>query len=282
MALAVPPWGFQHCTTNITGTPTFSPGAAPVLGASNADGSTVTLHSALAHDVHLLELCIYGTGGLLSNSLMDVMIDPAGGTSWTEFISDIVCGFQPAQGSASINNASLQYSFPIWIPAGASLGVRGRNNDTATNSSWVVSHVYGDPSRPQMWWCGQKVETLGVTAASSDGTVWTPGASGTMSTPWTTIGTSTAHYGAVQLGFNGADDGTVVARGLHIQMGYGSTQLPGSPTFYHNTGTAEIYAQYLYGLPIWCDVPAGTVWQVRGTYSGTASDAVQSAIYGIY
>lgn len=269
-------------TSNITGTPAAqSPGFNWASGFSNADGTSQGVLSALAHDGHLIVISVgdMWTTGTNPATLLDIMIDPAGGTSWSEFISDLVVG-GAGDMTAGQTALTLHYVFPIWIPAGASIGVRSRCAAAAiTSLSMVAITVFGGPSRPDMWWCGQKVESLGITAASSKGTDHTPGNSGAFSS-WATVGTSTAHYGAVQLGI-GAHLTAINELIYHWQIGYGSTQLPGSPTIWMRTITTEQIHFIKPYNPIWCDVPSGTTWQVRGTASGTAQ-AFHAAIYGVY
>lgn len=273
-------WGFG--VSNLTGTPPAATvGTNFTAGASNTDGTSVSVISALSHDLHYL---IVGIGGVNVSTgdgqgLLDILIDRAGGTSWSSFIDDLVCGFTPtpAAGTAGIQQ---WYHFPLFVPAGASLGVRARTAHTANiTSGRVVIYGYGEPSRPDMWWCGTGVESLGINEASSKGTNVTPGNSGTYSS-WTTIGTSSYRYGAVQFGVNGSD-ATASAIGYYWQIGYGSTQLPGSPTAFMATSTNEVSSRTGFGQIIWCNAPASTVWQLRATASGTA-ETYNAAIYGVY
>lgn len=281
MALITPPFSFADVTDNLTGTPDTgsAPGTGVVSGASsNSDGTPVTLLSALAHDVHYLQIGI-GRGAINSNAtnyLLDILVDPAGGTSWSDLISDIACGFlaAPAAGGASL---AMTLFFPIWIPAGASIGAQGRCSIGALTKQVFIT-AYGNPSRPDMWWCGQGVETLGVTPASSVGTTITPGASGGAGT-YTDIGASTYRYGAVQFSIQGPDN-AATAKGGYWNIGIGSARLPGSPTIYTSMSTAETLG-YCNNAPIWCDVPAGTTFQIAGTLSGTAED-YNGAVYGVY
>lgn len=280
--LILPPFQFANGTDNLTGIPPAATvGTNFAAGASNADGSAVGVLSALAHDVHYL---IVGIGGISlaaadSQALLDVLIDRAGGTSWSSLIDDLICGFSPipAAGTAGIQQ---WYHFPLWVPAGAALGVQARTAHSANiTTGRVVMYAYGGPSRPDMWWCGQAVESLGIDAASSKGTNVTPGNAGTYGS-WTTIGTSTARYGAVQFGVNGSD-GTAANIGYYWQFGHGSTKLPGSPTCYASVSSNEVAARTGFSQPILCDVAGGTIWQARGVASGTA-EVFNAAVYGVY
>ncbi len=280
--LIVPPFYFANQVSSLTGTPSQTVvGVNFTANANNADGAAVSVLSALAFDVHYLIVGVAAISTSTGNcqGLMDVLYDPAGGTAWSSLIDDLVCGFTPGTNTAS-GGVQLWYHFPIYIKSGTSLGVQARTLHTSNiTSGRVIMQAYGNPSNPEMWWCGQKVESLGINAATSSGTDVTPANSGAAGT-WTTIGTSTANYRVVQFGLNGTD-ATAANLGYYWQIGYSSTQLPGSPTFYSSTSNAETTARVGFGQIIWCDIASGTILQARGTCSGTA-EINNVAIYGVY
>lgn len=283
MSLVVPSFYFANQVDNLTGTPAAAlPGTNFTANANNADGTSVSILSALSFDVHYLIVTIGGisANGANGQCLLDVLTDPAGGTSWGSFIDDLVCGFTPVP-SAGITPIALRYYFPVFIKSGTSVGIRARTLHTSNiTSGRCVMHAYGNPSNSDMWWCGSIIESLGINAASSSGTNVTPGNSGAFGS-WTSVGTTTsAHYGAIQFGLNGTD-GTAASLSYHWQFGYGSTQLPGSPTFYSSTTTNETTTRIGWNSPIWCSIPSGTQMQARATCSGTA-ETTNVAIYGVY
>lgn len=283
MSLILQPFKFCNSVDNLVGTPSGTGvfGTNFTANSSNSDGTAVTVLSALAFDVHQLVIAIGGISlaSANSNCLLDVLVDPAGGTSWSPLIDDLVCGMTPIVGTAS--GPGNIYAFPIFIKAGSSIGVRARTAHTTNiTTGRIVMWAYGNPSRPDMWWCGQKVESLGINAGSSKGTNVTPGNSGTYGS-WATIGTSSARYGAVQFQMNGTD-GSAVALGYYFQLGVGSTKLPGSPTIARTLTTSEVGALTGPGNPIWCDVPASTPWQIRATCSSTGAEVWNGAVYGVY
>ncbi len=282
MGLILPPFGFAHTTSSLSGTPPAALiGTNFTVGANNADGTPVEVIADLTHDVHYLVLGIGGVNVSAGNGqgLLDVLVDRAGGTSWSSWIDDLVCGHTGTPTAGAIG-LTCWYHFPVWLPAGASLAVQCRTRHTANiTTGRVVAHAYGNPSRPDMWWCGQGVESLGINAATSQGTDVTPGNTGAWGS-WAAIGTSSARYGAVQFGLNGSSS-AATAIGYYWQLGIGSAQLPGSPTGYSSATTTEVSARAGFNQPIWCDVPSGTEWQVRGTASGTAQ-VHNLAVYGVY
>jgi hypothetical protein len=279
MSLILPPWYFAKQTNNLAVSTT--PGTNFTANASSADGASVSVLSALGHDVHLLIAKISGlqvsTGN--SSALLDILSDPAGGTSWGALIDDLVCGF--LTGSVDVSAGSHTYVFPIYIKAGTSLGVRARTAHSANlTGGRVLLFAFGEPSRPDMWWCGQKVESLGLNPGTSEGTEITPGVSGAFGS-WTNVGSVTSQrYGAVCLGVNGSD-ATAVANAALWQLGYGSNRVPGISDYYSNMGTTENASR---GCPIipFCDVPAGTQMQVRGSVSSGTAEDYNVGVYGVY
>ncbi len=284
MALILPPFRFAHSVDSLEGnTPQASAITGTTVtaaGSANADGTAVSVLSSLAFDVHYLVVGVgtaIGGSTLDTASLLDVLVDPAGGTSWASLIDDLVVGFSPATGAGTVG-LSHYYHFPLYIPAGSSLGAQVRSADIS-HPYRVVFWAYGAPSRPDMWWCGQKVESLGINAASSKGTDITPGST-TATFSWTNVGATTAgRYGAIQFGQNGSDN-TSAAIGYHAQIGIGSAKVPGTPTWYWSNGTTEVSARSGSG-PVWCDIPEGTQLQVGACASG-AAEVHDVALYGVY
>jgi hypothetical protein len=284
VSLIVPPFQFAHCTSSLDGTtPTNTPGISFTAGADDADGAAVGVLGALAHDVHFLVIGVGGTSVAsgAGNALLDILIDPAGGTSWSSLIDDLCVGMAASLGSAV--TFGYWFQFPIWIPAGATVGVRCRTAHTADiTTGKVVMTASGSPSRPDAWWCGQKVETLGVDPATSRGTDVTPGNSGAFGS-WTSIGApTTARIGSIQFSVNGTDAAAANER-FHSEIGYGSAKLPGSPTFHHMNTVSEICLPGAgFGAPIFCDIAAGTQMQARMTANFTSPETQNCALYGVY
>jgi hypothetical protein len=285
LSLIVPPFRFANCTDTLTGAgsvPASTHGVAFSAGANNADQSVVSLlQAALTHDVHYL---VIGIGGISltnanSNALADIVSDPAGGTTWGSFIDDLACGYTGAVGTST--TLGVWYHFPVFIKAGTSLGIRCRTAHTVDITTGMSSiYCYGNPTRPDMWWCGSKVETLGATPASSNGTAIPAGASSAFGA-WTTVGTSTGRYGAIQLGINGTD-ASALGVGYWAQLGAGSAQLAGTPNYYFQVSTNEVMGREGMQMPVFCDVPEGTTIQARAAGSAGTVENVQMSAYGVY
>jgi hypothetical protein len=259
-------------------------GVTVTTGVSNADGSPIEILPALTHDVHRLVVHFASStaSGTDTATLIDILRDPAGGSSWASFIDDLPAGF--LSNDSTVNNAVVSsaayFDFPVFIPAGTSLGAQGRTAHSVARDIRVSVWAFGEPSRPEMWWCGQGVETLGANAAASKGTPVTPGASGTWGS-WTDIGSPTSHrYGAIVLGLGGTDS-VALARHCPFQVGHGSQPLPGWPLCSALMGTAEGMAYVRPNGVINCDIAAGTQMQARATCNSTAEDW-DVLLYGVY
>jgi hypothetical protein len=272
---------FQFEVDNLTGTPVATtPGTSLGSGASNADGTAVSVLGALSEDIQYLIVGVAGLGVTTTEDnscLLDILTDPAGGTSWGSFIDDIGVS-RPSQTAVAITMHTW-FHFPVSVLAGTSVGARCRKNGATASTGRIIMFAFGQPRRPEMWWCGQGVETLGAVAASSKGTSFTPGNTGANGT-FATIGTSTRRYGAIQLGICSSDS-SALAVAYHVQIGVSSAVLPGTPTYHVQMSTAELMVQNAYGGPIFVDIPTGTVLQVRGTCSGTA-EALTATLHGVY
>lgn len=278
--LITAPGRFDRCTDNFTGTPDATlPGTNFTAGGNDVDGTAVSVLSALDHDVHCLRVAIGGINVSTGNAqaALDVLADPAGGTSWSALINDLVCGFTVVPSATA--GLDVVYTFPFWIPAGTSLGVRCKTAHTSdVTSGRVVMQAYHLAHQDRSFWVGSGVETVGI--SDSRGTAITPGSTGTFGS-WTSVGSTTARrFGSIQFGINGSDN-NALARGYFVQLGRGSAQLGGSPTFYIAVAAAEAAARTGMGMTIPTDIPSGTQLQARATSSGTAEDLFVAA-YGVF
>lgn len=281
MSLIVKPPSWGHCTTNFTGTPSTSAvGTNFTSGANNGDGTAASVLSSISHDVEYLVIGIHGiaASGENGSALLDVLIDPAGGSSWSSFIDDLIAGECPVAGAAG--GAAYWYHFPIWLKSGHSIGVQCRTaRATDITTGRVVIFAYGGNRNPGSWWCGQSVTSVGITAASSRGTNHTAGNSGAFSS-WTNFGSALpAPAGALQFAVQGTNtDTTQNAAAYYFEFGAGSTRI--GPPLFRGTSTTEQGVLSPQGV-IFYEAPSGLQLQVRGTCSGTA-EQLDVAAYAVH
>lgn len=281
MALIVPSGPvFAYVSNSLTGTPSATvPGSAVTPGTSDTFNLSYTMISAVTHDVEYIIVGWAGgtaTSGADNSAVLDVLIDPAGGTSWasTPLIEGLLIGGS-AIATVSVTQAH-RYHFPIWVKSGTSIGVRAKTSHSvaAANPRCTLT-AYGGVRNPAAWWCGTRVETIGVTVATSSGTSFTAGNSGSFS-GWTNFGSTTvSRAGAIQYGVQ-VQSTSHNALGYHLDFGVGGVAIGGRKAF--TTGTAEQCATHNDIGPIFCDIQAGSQLQVNGTCSGTAQ-AIDIAAY---
>ncbi len=273
---------FQFEVSNVTGTPpaATSLGTGYTSGGSSADGTAVTLLSALAQDVQSIIIGIAGqnTAAEDNSALGDLLVDPAGGTAWASLVDDLIVGNSETVSASSA--MSVWYHFPLYVKAGSSLGFRARKAGATGVAGRVVIRALGQPvGGTDSWWAGTGVETLGAVPASSAGTAITPGNTGTYSS-YVTIGTSTKRYRAIQLGCQGGT-ATANALGYFFELGVGSAAVAGMSRAWRATNASEA-GFYMGAMSAQhCSIASGTVIQARATCSGTAQ-AMQVTSYGTY
>jgi hypothetical protein len=158
-----------------------------VPGSANTKGSYATALGALAFDVY--GIFIRATDVFFNNTtgtdtLIDIGVDPAGGTSFTVIIPDL-----QVSGASGLTHAGGQnFYFPLWIKAGSSIGIRAASVKTA-NTFGVEVCVFGKPHDPKLIKAGTYVASFGVSAGTSTGTAVTCGT--TSDGAWTQIGSAT-------------------------------------------------------------------------------------------
>lgn len=255
-------------------TPSSTPGVSVTPG-SGSKGSYVQLASGanLVRDCHLMRVWVVAgnTSAAIRDILMDIGIDPNGGTSYSQLggINNI---FVP-QASNAVDGGRW-FLFPLFIKNGSSVGVRGQSNVTTTFR--VAAWFFGLPAAPENVFSGQYSETIGV--SGNGGTPFTCGNTSAWGS-WTSLGTTTrpCWYWTLAWGNNVT---VTTNQGYFAELAYSPngtnmiTIIPCLPMF--NPGTAEKSGSpSIHGM--W-QVPAGGTLYVRGSASGTAEGTEAVAI----
>ncbi len=281
MSAIIQPFSFSHCTTNYPATPSLQLGNTVTANATvNVVGATVTLISAITHDVQYLTVKVSNTAASTdqTSSLVDIMYDTAGGTSWaTEpLVANLMAGFSAGVlNGDNICQFAREYHFPIYIKSGTSIGARMKSAISAKPATVGVV-AQGRPSSP-LWWVGSSITAIGV-AASSRGTPITPGTSPSFGS-WTNFGSTLARpAGAVQFGVS-LDLQNVNGTNYWVQFGVGSTQI--GPTFRCHTGSFESMSVMSHAMPIFCNLPTGTQLQARAS-GGSPDSTIDVAAWVVH
>lgn len=183
-------------------------GTSVIPGVSNVMGSWTALLAATARETYFAEVQITDnvSAGVTRDTLVDIGIDPAGGTSYVAVIPSLFAS------NASQVAGGIKYAFPLRIPAGATVAARAQVNNATALTLLVAIRLQGKPTRPALMAYGDRVQAVGVVAASSRGTAVVPG-NGSKSA-WVSLGALTYPAWWWQLGY-GLDDSTMTAR-IHL------------------------------------------------------------------
>lgn len=245
--------------------PSATPGLSVTPGASNVEGTyaSVATGSNIAQDCYGFSVRV--SDGFLAtgakNHLLDIGVDPSGGTSYTTVIANIVCGDSAA---FTASGGGHNFFFPLFIKAGSQVAVRIQGSNATAGTVRVAMKFYGFNSRQERFPVGMFSETIG-TITNSSGVSVTPGnaADGT----WTSLGTTTNPLWWWQIGYQ-IDNGTITAEYTYIELAYGdgSNKVPimremhGGATS-ENIGTA--FKSNLNFFECYCPVPAGSTIYAR-------------------
>lgn len=246
---------------------------------NNTKGSYSQILTALSDATYYMRVCFssVGASAVAKNALVDIGIDPAGGSSYSVLVPDLMASCAAAYGTLG----GVWYEFPIYIPAGATVATRGSVNSGTVGTITTAIQLFGRPSRPDLLRYGTGVVAFGVTAASSSGTAVTPG--GASEGTYTQIGSATdRRLWWWQVGW-GINDSTMTAALLHIDLAIGDATA--KQTVIQDqlviTTSAELLTSFNPPSPIY-DAPVGANVYVRARHSGTADSSNSAIVYGVY
>lgn len=188
---------FFSFTNNYGTNPSATPGTSITSGGSaNTKGSWTQLLSALSAPVYgiFVRLSDAASSSEDRQHLVDIGIDPAGGTSYSVLLPDLNGGNAPTIG----NGTGFQYYFPMRIPSGATVAARTQCL-SASRTIVVGIEVDHQPTRLEHWPLGSIVERIG-TITSSRGVAFTPGNAADGS--WVSLGTLSRPCIWLQLGYS--------------------------------------------------------------------------------
>lgn len=266
-------YGFQYEAWG--GAPTSQPGINVTPGASNAEGSwtQIAAGSDLSRDCYWIVLSIWAGSQSATNNgtLLDIGIDPAGGTSYTAIVSNMVVGAQPA----GLTNPRPYFLLPLFIKAGSSVAVRLQYSSATPPTCKVIGKFYGDPSNPTMMPVGQFSETIGTITNSSGPTV-TPG-NGTWGS-YANLGTTTRDLWWWQLCVqNSSAAVTVLQTWFELSYGDASNKTPfmkkqvsgnTSEIVFHDIDCNQLFPECYQAVPggsniycrAWCSSSPNASW----------------------
>lgn len=262
--------------------PAATIGTSVVPGASNAEGNWTQIASSgsIASDVYWVYMQIHAgaTSAQIKNQLLDIGVDPAGGTSYTAIISNLQIGASPALSAAG----AREFNFPFFIKAGSSVAVRVQGSNATAGTVRCAARFYGKPSRPELVPKGSISETFG-TITNSSGQSFTPGNAADGS--WADLGATTYPLWWWQMGY-GIDNATITAEYTYIEVAWGDAS--NKHTMFkvmHGGTTAEICGLAAQIQMLACaafnPVPAGANIYIRGRCNNAPDTGYHATVIGI-
>jgi len=272
----------NHFNWSVDNFGTFSDAAAGVNvpGHANANqkGANTAVLSALAEDCYWLVIFITGgsTAATIRRQFTDILIDPAGGTSWSVAINNLYSN-NPSMGSGLLG---CWYSFPLFLKAGTAIGAAHQDTAATTQALRVAVRAYGKPTRPDLLRVGTRVQTLGADTATTAGVAVTPGTSGSWGSYTASLGTLNNNSWWWQVGV-GTNDTTMNTHTMLLDVAVNATNKLTclSECMYGVVTTNETAWKTATGasMPI-RDAAAGENVYVRANCVNSAADATNTVV----
>ncbi len=208
---------YQSIQVHHTTRPAASQGTRITPSATaNTYGSYIQIFSSVDYDTYgiYLRFTNGATSGQNRDTLITIGVDPAGGSSYTDYIPDLLVGC-PAQFNASVGYG-MNYWFPLFIPAGASVAAKSQVNAASALGPYCNMILYQNPRYPEAVPVGNSVTAYGANQADSGGTAVTGGT--TSEGAWTSLGAASGEHWYWALGYaHGVTAATV--RQLRMDIG---------------------------------------------------------------
>lgn len=278
--LFIPGNSWNFVASNVSATrPAAAWGTVVTPGTGGTFGAWATAITAANKNTETFGILIHINNGSSSattrNHLVDIGIDPAGGTTFTTVIPYLLGGH-----AAPVTiGGGIFYYFPLYIPSGATIGVRAIGTVATTFN--VAVNVYGKPRRPDSVQCGQKVVSFGQTTATATGTTVTAGT--TADGAWTQLGTATTFpIWWWQCGMTCVD--TTMSANIHtmdISTGDATNKDIVLQDALSVFTAAEQISSYPAAIPAFDRTATGSLVYGRVQCSGTADSALSMMAYGL-
>lgn len=270
-------WTYANWSTN----PAQNFGTSVTVGTSNSEGAWTSVGSSsdISEEVSWMFLRVANgfAIGTARNMLLDVGVDPAGGTAYTEVVSNWVCG-----SSDTTRAGHPVLLLPIQIQAGSSVAVRVQGSDSVAATLNVASKFWGKPSAPQAMPSGKYSQTMG-TITNSNGTSFTPG--NASDGAWVSMGTTTKDLWWWQVGVQ-IDNATMSSHFTYVDIAYGdATNKNIINRSITSSSTSENVIPLLSTNLMWMDcyrpIPSGTELWIRGRNSAAPVSGYNATIVGV-
>ncbi len=271
---------FAFTYDNWGANPSATPGTSVIPGASNAEGAwtQVATSGNIAQDIYWLRLQIQSgfVASQQKDHLLDIGVDPAGGTSYSPIISNIICG-----ATGVLPQVGAQFFFPFFIKAGSSIAVRVQGNNATAGTVRVMAKFYGQSARMEALPVASFSETIGAISGSG-GVGFTPG--NVADGAWVSLGTTTKAMWWWQLGVQ-ISNAAMTSVTTYTELAHGDVtnkhiitkcmfQSDGSEQMLFGVDSGMIFPQAYKPLP------AGVELWVRGRANGAPATGHNAVAIG--
>jgi hypothetical protein len=271
---------FSYVTGNaISSQPAAAMGTSFTVGASNVAGAytSILAGSSITKDCQQIIICLHNNGntGTARQTLCTIGIDTSGGTTYRDLIPNLM-----ATEANDLANGSggWWYSFPLFIPAGSQLAIKGSTNYSSTLTLNAMVMLYGGASRPELLKTGNFVESIGVVSASSDGTTLVAGT--TSEGAWTSLGTTTKNLWGWQFAGGSTVDHSANIQTFDFAYGDASNKRLIFNDVVLDNGTDGADSGNVMSPIMYSEVKGGSTIYARAQSSST-STSVSAIAYGI-
>lgn len=274
----VPSYGLilqSHGTTR----PSNTWGVQATAGTGQAYGSyaQIIAGSAVTADAYGILLTVHSfftsAGATKRQGVVTIGLDPAGGTSYTDTLTDIVVD---SPGNL-LTAGGVQFFFPWFIPSGASIGVKVKNQENSQTAR-VACVLFCKPRTPEAARKGRKWRVFGQSGVA--GTTFTPGTTGEGA--WASLGTvADDDLWWWQVAMT-ASDATYGATCEHVDLGIGDASnkhLVIVNNQWVKTTSEDVHRGF-DGQGAW-RAKNGDIVYIRGQSSGTADTGTTGAAYAV-
>ena len=245
---------------------------------ANVKGSPATLIAAgsVTDDVYGVAIGFTrtNTAATAVGFLFDLLIDNAGGTSFSTLIANLLIH------NPSMLRGGYWYYFPLYILAGSTIGGQVQAS-TGGSTVQALVKLYGKPSRPDSIDVGTAVQTFGVNTGTSRGTSITPGTNA-MGSYTASLGTLSKDSFWFQCGMTSTDT-TVGSTGYLFDVAVNATnKITVAENIMVNADSSENWgmANFGAGLPRQ-RISAGQDVYCRAAGIGTPDATISCAAYAV-
>jgi hypothetical protein len=221
-----------------------------------------------------ITICNNNVSASSRNSVLDVGIDPAGGSSYSVLVPDLLCGNARSYTGAA---GAVGYFFPVFLRAGTSIAIRAQSTVTTA----FQAQVRAQKGSRHAWGRGVISKVIPVGLNLPGGTAFTPGS--TSEGSWTSLGTTARDLWFWQLGLQINSTITSMNGSLyHVDLAWGDASnkrmiMSDVPFIVSNAELHGLNPQSFFdGME---PVPGGAGIYVRGWSSGTVNN-IEAVAYG--